>query len=50
VNHFTEINLFWLVGPSLQPGELGLFPGTGCMVLQPFADGGNQSYLGVFGS
>jgi hypothetical protein len=50
VNHFTEINLFWLVSPSLQHGELWLFPGIGYMVPQPFADGGNQLYLGVFES
>jgi hypothetical protein len=29
---FTKISLFRLVGPSLQPREVGLFPGTGCMV------------------
>jgi hypothetical protein len=30
-NCFTEINLFRLVGPSLHPREVGLFPGMGCM-------------------
>jgi hypothetical protein len=28
----------------LQPGVVGSFPGTGCMVLKPFATGGNQTY------
>jgi hypothetical protein len=34
--------------PPLQPGVVGLFPGTGCMVLQPFTAGGNQSYPEFF--
>jgi hypothetical protein len=29
--------------------ELGLSPGTGCMVLLPYAAGGNRSYPGVLG-
>jgi hypothetical protein len=41
--------LFRLVGPPLQPVEVGLFPGMGCMVPQPYAAGGNRSYPGVLG-
>jgi hypothetical protein len=37
-----------LVDPSLQHGEVGLSPGMGYMVLQPFADGGNRLYSEVF--
>jgi hypothetical protein len=33
--------LFWLVAPPLQPRVVGLFPGMGCMVPQPFAARGN---------
>jgi hypothetical protein len=33
------------VCPPLQPGVVGLSPGTGCMIPHPFAIGGNQSYL-----
>jgi hypothetical protein len=28
--------LFRLVAPPIQPGVVGSFPGTGCMVPQPF--------------
>jgi hypothetical protein len=45
----TEISFFRLVGPSLQPREVGLFPGMGCMGHQPYATRGNQSYPGVLG-
>jgi hypothetical protein len=38
-----------LVVLSLQPAEVGLFSGTGCMVPQPFFAGGNQPYLKVLG-
>jgi hypothetical protein len=48
-NRFTEISLFSLVGPSLHPGEVGLFLGMGCTVPQPYATRGNQSYLAVLG-
>jgi hypothetical protein len=41
--------LFRLVGPPLQPVEVGLFLGTRCMVLQSYAGRGNRSYLGVLG-
>jgi hypothetical protein len=33
------------VAPPLQHGVVGPFPGTGCMVLQLFAAGGNRSYI-----
>jgi hypothetical protein len=42
---FPGLVLFSLVAPPLQPGVVGSFPGTGCMVPQSFAAGGNQSYL-----
>jgi hypothetical protein len=38
-----------LVASSPQPGEVGLFPGTGCMVPQPFTTGGNRPYPKVLG-
>jgi hypothetical protein len=31
--------------PPLQPRVVRSFPGMGCMIFQPFATGGNQSYL-----
>jgi hypothetical protein len=31
-DHFTEISLFILVGQSLYPRGVGLFPAMGCMV------------------
>jgi hypothetical protein len=34
--------LFRLVAPPLHPRVVGPFPGTGCMVPQPFAAGGNR--------
>jgi hypothetical protein len=37
------------VGPPLQFVEVGSFPGLGCIIPQPYATGGNQSYLGVMG-
>jgi hypothetical protein len=37
------------VGPPLQPVEVGLFLGIGCMVPELYAAGGNRSYLGVLG-
>jgi hypothetical protein len=40
-SHFTEISLFMLMDPSLQPREVGFFPGMGWMVPQPYAAGGN---------
>jgi hypothetical protein len=33
------------VSPPLYPVEVGLSPGTGCMVPLPYAAGGNRSYL-----
>jgi hypothetical protein len=39
--HLPRLVPLKLVAPSLKPQELGLFPGTGCMLLQPFAIGGN---------
>jgi hypothetical protein len=39
-----KISSFWVGGPPLQPGVVGLFHGMGCMVPQPFATRGNQSY------
>jgi hypothetical protein len=41
---FPGLVLFRLVAPPLQLGVVGSFPDTGCMVLQPFAAGGNRSY------
>jgi hypothetical protein len=41
---FPRLVLFRLVSPHIQPGVVGLFPGMGCIVLQPFAAGGNRSY------
>jgi hypothetical protein len=38
-----------LVASSPQPREVGLFPGTGCMVSQPFTTGGNRPYPEVLG-
>jgi hypothetical protein len=38
-----------LVAPLVQPGEVGLFPSTGCMVPKPFATGGNRPYSDVLG-
>jgi hypothetical protein len=49
VNYFIKISLFRLVGLSLQPREVGLFPGTGCMAPQLYAAGGNRLYLEVLG-
>jgi hypothetical protein len=34
-----------LVPLPLHPGVVGPFPGTGCLVPQPFAAGGNRLYL-----
>jgi hypothetical protein len=34
---FSEFVLFRLVAPPLQPGMVGPFPDTGCIVPQPFA-------------
>jgi hypothetical protein len=48
-DHFIKMSLFRSVGPSLQPREVGLFLGIGCMVPQPYAAGGNRSYPGVLG-
>jgi hypothetical protein len=43
---FPRLVLFRLVPPPpLLPGAVGPFPGTRCMVAQPFAAGGNRSYL-----
>jgi hypothetical protein len=50
VNIYRDLVLFRLVAPSLQPGESGSVPGMGCLVLYPFAAGGNQSYRELFGS
>jgi hypothetical protein len=33
-----------LVPLLIRPGVVGSFPGTGCMVPQPFTAGGNRSY------
>jgi hypothetical protein len=41
---FPGLVLFRLVAPPLQYGVVGLFPGMGSMVLQPFATGGNRLY------
>jgi hypothetical protein len=40
---------FSLVGPSLQPVEVGSPLGMGCVIPQPYADVGNRSYPGVLG-
>jgi hypothetical protein len=42
---FPRLVLFRLVTPPLQPRVMGSFPITGYMVPQPFAAGGNRSYL-----
>jgi hypothetical protein len=42
---FPGLVHFRLVAPLLQSGVVGSFPGTRCMVPQPFAAGGNLSYL-----
>jgi hypothetical protein len=44
-----RISFFWLVGPPLQPIEVGLFLGMGCMVPQLYATGGNRLYSEVLG-
>jgi hypothetical protein len=44
MDHSRDLVLFSLVTPPLQPGVVGTFSGTGCMVLQSFAAGGNQLY------
>jgi hypothetical protein len=41
----VDRSYFRLVAPPLEPEVVGLFPGTRCMVPQPFAAGGNRSYL-----
>jgi hypothetical protein len=41
---FSELVLFRLVSPPLQPKVVGSFPDMGCMVLQPFTARGNRSY------
>jgi hypothetical protein len=41
---FLGLAFFRLVAPPIQPRVVELFPGMGCMVPQPFATGGNQSY------
>jgi hypothetical protein len=33
------------VAPPLHLGVVGVLPGTGCMIPQPFATGENRSYL-----
>jgi hypothetical protein len=42
---FPKLVLFILVAPPLQPGVVGPFSVTRCMVPQRIAAGGNQSYL-----
>jgi hypothetical protein len=49
VDSLPRFVLFRLVAPSLQPREVGLFPGTWCMVLQSFAAGVNRLYSEVLG-
>jgi hypothetical protein len=39
-----EISSFRLVAPPLETGVVGPFPGTGCMVPQPFTARGNRTY------
>jgi hypothetical protein len=41
---FSGLVLFRLVAPPLQHGVVGPFPSMRCMVIQPFAAGGNRSY------
>jgi hypothetical protein len=41
VVHLLRLVSLKLVAPSLQPGEVGLFPSMGCMVPKPFAARGN---------
>jgi hypothetical protein len=38
------ISSFMLLAPPLWPGVAGPFPGTECMVPQPFTARGNRSY------
>jgi hypothetical protein len=40
---FSGLVLFRFVAPPLKPGVVESFPGTGCMIPQPFATGGNRS-------
>jgi hypothetical protein len=47
--YVTSIIFFRLVGPPLQPVEVGLFPGMGCMVPYSYVTRGSRSYLGVLG-
>jgi hypothetical protein len=42
---FLGLVLFRLVAPRLHPRVVGSFFGTGCMVPQPFVNGGNQLHL-----
>jgi hypothetical protein len=42
---FLRLVLFRLVAPPLQPGVVGPFPGTVCLVPRPFATRWNLSYL-----
>jgi hypothetical protein len=42
--YLPRLVLFRLVAPSLQPREVGSFPGLGYLVPQLFATGGNRSY------
>jgi hypothetical protein len=44
-----QLVVFRLVGLPLQPIDVGLFPGIGCMVPQPYAAGGSRSYPDVLG-
>jgi hypothetical protein len=41
---FLGLVFFRMVAPPLQPGVVGSFPGTGCMVLQLFTAKGNRLY------
>jgi hypothetical protein len=40
-----EISFLGVMTPSLQPGGMGPLTDMGYMVPQPFAAGGNRSYL-----
>jgi hypothetical protein len=42
---FPRLVLFMSVAPLVQPGVVGPSLGMGCMAPQPFATGGNRSYL-----
>jgi hypothetical protein len=43
----TANSFFGMVDPPLHPVEVGSFLDMGCMIPQPYAAGGNRSYLGV---